>query len=618
MKVSLPAQGKPVFTTNGDFGCCSDMDSGDGNELQIGVWTHVVMVHDGLLDKVFINGVLANEKDVVGNLNSTVHPLGIGYDPIDVANYFNGMMDDVQAYNFGMSDQEVADLFAAQSVPPTETDTEAPTAPLNLFGDVENTNIDLSWRASTDNVGVTGYNISQDGAVIMNTIGASASISDLEPVTDYTFGVTAVDAAGNESIMTTIQLTTGLDSAPDTIPPSTPANLMASTGANSVVFSWDASTDNVGVAGYIVWVDGTLFDSLAADKLSVFVGGLDPVTLYTFEVLAFDLSGNDSEIADLTVETNEPIITAEEGLVAHYPFEGNADDITPFENHGVIGGDPVFEVVGDRPGMALVFDGDQDSVLAPNAVQLISDYTTVGFWARVDGQNFQDPESYILDFGHWDERWKISLPQHLKVVWTTNSKNSVLPNAVSDMDAGDGNELVIGFWWYVTMVHDGVDDIVYIDGVEANRKTAEGTLNSTARQLRMGSSYSGGLYFIGALDEVKIYNKALTGAEVEKLFETGTTSIPFVSAELNKYIDVLYPNPGTDRMVIEHHFNGREDLLIRVFDAQGRQIDAQQVNASDLGNGQISWNITDYAVGHYSINFVYGGENLGSVPFIKQ
>ena len=51
------------------------------------------------------------------------------------------------------------------------------------------------------------------------------------------------------------------------------------------------------------------------------------------------------------------------------------------------------------------------------------------------------------------------------------------------MDAKDGNELVLGFWWYVTMVHDGVDDIIYIDGVEVNRKPVATKLNSTALPL---------------------------------------------------------------------------------------------------------------------------------------
>ena len=86
---------------------------------------------------------------------------------------------------------------------------------------------------------------------------------------------------------------------------------------------------------------------------------------------------------------------------------------------------------------------------------------------------------------------------------------------------------------------------------------------------------------------------------------------------MNKYIDIIYPNPSTDQIVVEHHFDGKEDLLVRVFDAQGRQVDAQRIDASGLSQGQITWDVTDYGTGQYSLNFIYGGENLGSVPFIK-
>ena len=49
-KISLPSHGKPVFTTHSGGACCSDMDSGDTNELVVGEWRHVVMVHDGTKD----------------------------------------------------------------------------------------------------------------------------------------------------------------------------------------------------------------------------------------------------------------------------------------------------------------------------------------------------------------------------------------------------------------------------------------------------------------------------------------------------------------------------------------------------------------------------------------
>ncbi|MBL0109520.1 MAG: hypothetical protein IPP42_01080 [Saprospiraceae bacterium] len=70
----------------------------------------------------------------------------------------------------------------------------------------------------------------------------------------------------------------------------------------------------------------------------------------------------------------------------------------------------------------------------------------------MDSINIINAESYIIDFGNYDQRLKISIPQHTKIVFTTNSKNAQFTNAISDMDSGDGNELVKGIWWYVTMV----------------------------------------------------------------------------------------------------------------------------------------------------------------------
>ncbi|MCB9300549.1 MAG: T9SS type A sorting domain-containing protein [Lewinellaceae bacterium] len=623
-KISLPPHGKPVWTTNGSSGI-SDMDSGDGNELQVGVWTHVVMVHDGAKDKIFMDGAMVAQKDVSGTLNSTTFPLGMGYNPVDGGSYFNGSLDDVQLYNVALTDQEVADLYTAQSTPPTPTDVAPPSAPLNFVADVLYTNVGLSWLPSTDDVGVTGYNLFQDGEKIMTTANTTAGLSGLPQLTEFTFGVTAVDDAGNESAMTTLIVTTGEEETPDITPPTAPGNLMANMGANSAVLSWEASTDDRGVAGYVVLVDGLYYDSIPGTSTSVFIGGLDTETLYTFEVYAYDMAGNNSTTAEITVSTTPPVQTAEPGLVAWYRFENNADDATGYQNHGVIGGNPTFapgpsNAPAGSTGMAIVFDGDQDSVLAANAVQLISDYTTVSFWIRVDGQNIQDAEAYVLDFGHWDQRWKISLPQHLRIVWTTNSTNAQFPNAIHDMDSKDGNELVIGFWWFVTMVHDGENDIIYLDGVEANNLPAPGTLNSTGRPFGMGSNpIEGGQYFQGALDEVKVYNKALTPEEVSRLYQTGVTGTRDLSEKLAGAIEVLYPNPSKDEVHIVHKLQGSESLLIRVFDVEGRQIDARRFNRYDLASGElITLDVSGYQAGTYFINFVVDGQNSGSAKLTKE
>src|SRR5690606_16827264 len=80
-------------------------------------------------------------------------------------------------------------------------DTEAPTAPTNLTATaVAPTQVDLAWTASTDNVGVTGYDIYRNGG-LLTTIGAQTSYSDttVSPATTYSYEVKARDAAGNVS-----------------------------------------------------------------------------------------------------------------------------------------------------------------------------------------------------------------------------------------------------------------------------------------------------------------------------------------------------------------------------------------------------------------------------------
>ncbi|MGH1435762.1 MAG: LamG-like jellyroll fold domain-containing protein [Lewinella sp.] len=620
-KISLPSHGKPVFTTNNTSGI-SDMDSGDGNELPVGEWTHVVMVHDGSKDIIYFNGAQVAEKDVAGDLNSTTHPLGMGYNPIDGGNWLDGSLDEVQLYSIALDGAAVAALYTEQSTPPVITDNEAPDAPLNLAADVVFNNVDLMWLPATDNEAVIAYNVYLDGVLAATTQQTSAYFPLLTPLTTFSFAVTAIDAAGNESLPSSLAVTTGVDETPDITPPTPPVNLMGSPSFSSVLLSWEAATDDTQVAGYYIWLDAVAYDTIGAGNLSILVTGLEPSELYSFEVAAFDLAGNVSELAELTLSTTEPLETAEPGLVAHYPFDGDANDATPYENHGVIGGDPIFENATHPHGggMNIKFDGMQDSVLAPNAVQLLSDYTSVAFWIRVDEINTAEAEAYIMDFGHWSERWKISLPQHTKIVWTTNSNTAQFPELISDMDSGDGNELVPGFWWYVTMVHDGENDLVYVNGVQANSKPSPGVLNVTAMSLGMGNNpVEGEQYFNGALDNVKIYNRALTAAEIATLYETGSIVVGTNEPNLvGTYIESVYPNPTTDILNVRHELPANQPLLLRTFDAAGRQLDVLRLTPAEVANGQFDLSVSDYPAGIYSLNFVLGGKNLGTVMFNKQ
>ncbi|WP_285530293.1 NPCBM/NEW2 domain-containing protein [Streptomyces lavendulae] len=82
----------------------------------------------------------------------------------------------------------------------SEVDTEAPTAPADLASsNVTSNSVDLKWTASTDNVGVTGYNIYRGTTLAGSSTGTSFTATGLSASTPYTFTVKAVDAAGNSS-----------------------------------------------------------------------------------------------------------------------------------------------------------------------------------------------------------------------------------------------------------------------------------------------------------------------------------------------------------------------------------------------------------------------------------
>ena len=124
-------------------------------------------------------------------------------------------------------------------------------------------------------------------------------------------------------------------------------------------------------------------------------------------------------------------------------------------------------------------------------------------------------EAYLLSNGGWQERWKISLPGHGKPVFTTHSGGA----CCSDLDSG--TPLALNTWTHVAMVHDGVKDIIYINGAPANEKNAAGALDKTKHPLGIGyDPIDNGGFFDGSLDDVKLFNRALSAGEIAALYAT--------------------------------------------------------------------------------------------------
>ncbi|HSX00646.1 MAG TPA: fibronectin type III domain-containing protein, partial [Candidatus Saccharimonas sp.] len=170
-------------------------------------------------------------------------------------------------------------------------DTTPPSVPTNLAGiGTSISQISLTWTASTDNVGVTGYKIFRNGSQINTSTSASYNDSGLAVNTSYSYAVAAYDAAGNTSAQTAA---VAVSTLPDTTPPSVPAGLTATPATSTQVnLSWTASTDNVGVTGYKLYRGGVLINTGAATSFSD--TGLTPGTTYSYTVSAMDAAANES------------------------------------------------------------------------------------------------------------------------------------------------------------------------------------------------------------------------------------------------------------------------------------------------------------------------------------
>lgn len=181
-------------------------------------------------------------------------------------------------------------------------DTIPPTEPQNLkLIDSDESSAIISFEPSQDNYFVLGYFVYLNGTIAdtIYTINDSNKITNLEQGKLYKICVTAFDPALNESPQSNEVSLQTLDIQD----PSTPLNVDAvAKSGTEILLSWDKASDNVGIAGYLISVNGITLDTAINNEY--FLSGLLPGREYTLAVYSMDLSGNTSRSSrPLTVST---------------------------------------------------------------------------------------------------------------------------------------------------------------------------------------------------------------------------------------------------------------------------------------------------------------------------
>jgi outer membrane protein assembly factor BamB len=174
--------------------------------LAANTWSYLTETYDGSTLKLYVNGTQVASVAHTGAIATSTNALQIGGDTI-YSQYFAGLIDEVRVYNVALT---AAQIQSDMTTPVgSSSDTTPPTQPGTLSANaVSASEVDLSWGASTDNVGVTGYRIERcqgsgctNFAQIGTTTGTGTTYKDttVSAPNSYSYRVRATDAAGNLS-----------------------------------------------------------------------------------------------------------------------------------------------------------------------------------------------------------------------------------------------------------------------------------------------------------------------------------------------------------------------------------------------------------------------------------
>ena len=397
-------------------------------------------------------------------------------------------------------------------------DTTPPSAPGGLAAvATSQSQISVSWTAATDNVGVIGYQLercSGSGCSAFAQIAAPSATSfndtGLTASTSYSYRARAVDGAGNLGSYSSVASATTL--APDLTPPTAPTGFTATaTSASQVNLSWTASTDNVAVTGYILQrclgAGCSAWTTIATPTGTTYSDtGLSATTTYRYWVRATDAAGNLSPWSSIvTVTTLTPDTS---GLVAAFGFDEGAGtairDASSQNNTGVASNTTW---TTGKFGNALVFNGTNSQVTIADAPSLrLTTAATLEAWvfptsaptgwrAIID----KNVDGYYL-FASTDNGNRPAGGG----TWTSGNQNTFGPSAIP-----------VNSWTHLATTFDGTTVRLFVNGVQVASQAQTAQLAPTTGTLQIGADFYPTEYFAGLIDEVRIYNRALSPAEIQ-------------------------------------------------------------------------------------------------------
>ncbi|WP_341937618.1 family 43 glycosylhydrolase [Marinimicrobium sp. C2-29] len=295
----------------------------------------------------------------------------------------------------------------------------------------------------------------------------------------------------------------------DTTAPAAPTELSATAGDGEIRLDW-ADNSEADMGSYNVYRSATSGSGYALVETGIeesrYVDRkLTNGTPYYYVVKAADSGYNLSASSSETSATPQALGPR---LIAHYEFEGNADDTLGF-HHGSTVGSPAYTT--GRIGQAIDLDGTDDVVnLSPEAPHLTD--ITIATWVHWDGgMDWQR----VFDFGHDVDRYFMMTPSSS----SGTLRFGITLHGPAEEQIVETSALPTGQWVHLAITLGDDTARLYVDGVEvaSNHSVTNDPVDILPVDNQVGQSQFDDPLLDGRLDDLRIYNYALSSTEVAAL-----------------------------------------------------------------------------------------------------
>jgi chitodextrinase len=374
----------------------------------------------------------------------------------------------------------------------------------------------------------------------------------------------------------------------DTQSPTRPENLNAQVFYDRIEISWSPSTDNRKVEGYHLYRNDSLKVDLTATN---YVDRDFSVSKqYRYKVLAYDAMGNTSPFSNVDTVTTLDL----RPVLAYYKFDYNVADSSGNNYDGEIQGNPVFGNGIDSIG--LIFDGVGDYILVNwnnPPVQGENASFTFCSWIRTNIDTtqwvFGERDSYnAFTFGTYTS----SGETRLQLAWYDGTNRVYFNRNWRPADKG---------FMHIAGTYDASTKHVslYINGDKVLCDTTtkpSGIIDLTPLTMGRGRYTNEAQYWNGTLDDIRIYEVALSEQEIRAIFdEFNPDSINNLGPD-SSHIFFLYPNnpnPFNTTTTINYLVNQAGNVKFAVYDILGREIKVLFEGYISAGPHSAEWDGTD-------------------------